>query len=291
MSEGINPVMPARNDWVTVASVAADDLVTIAAVAAVTYAIVSMVHEGLGHGGACLIIGGIPRELSSMDFDCDLHGLGTAAEKIVAAGGTIANLIFGLGALALYRRIPVTSSPLWRFSVWLFVAVNLMTGTGYFLFSGVGGIGDWAVVIDGLQPPWFWRVVLALSGAGLYFVTTVYLFNALGPLIGTARPERYRRARGLATVSYFAGGALSLLAGFLNPGGIALVAISGAAASLGGTSGLAWGPQMLRGAPTAPIDPPAIDPRVIARSWPVIAFAGAASVVFILILGHGVRFH
>jgi hypothetical protein len=280
MGEGIHPVMPARNDWVT-----------IAAVAALTYAIVSMVHEGLGHGGACLVVGGIPRELSSMDFDCDLHGLGATTEKIVAAGGTIANLIFGLGALALYRRMPVTSSPLWRFWVWLFAAVNLMTGTGYFLFSGIGGIGDWAVVIQGLEPPRFWRGVLALSGAGLYFVTTVYLFKALGPLIGATRPERYRRALRLATVSYFAGGALSLLAGFLNPAGLALVAISGAAASFGGTSGLAWGPQMLRGAPTTAVDPPATDPPVIARSWPVVAIAGAASVVFILIFGRGVHFH
>jgi hypothetical protein len=280
MGEGIHPVMPARNDWVT-----------IAAVAALTYAIVSMVHEGLGHGGACLVVGGIPRELSSMDFDCDLHGLGATTEKIVAAGGTIANLIFGLGALALYRRMPVTSSPLWRLWVWLFAAVNLMTGTGYFLFSGIGGIGDWAVVIQGLEPPRFWRGVLALSGAGLYFVTTVYLFKALGPLIGATRPERYRRALRLATVSYFAGGALSLLAGFLNPAGLALVAISGAAASFGGTSGLAWGPQMLRGAPTTAVDPPATDPPVIARSWPVVAIAGAASVVFILIFGRGVHFH
>ena len=271
--------MTARNDWVT-----------IAAVAALTYSFVSVVHEGLGHGGACLIVGGIPRELSSMDFDCDLHGLGAVAEKTVAAGGTIANLIFGLGAIALYRRIPVTSSPLWRFSVWLFAAVNLMTGTGYFLFSGVGGIGDWAVVIEGLEPRWFWRGVLALSGAGLYFVTTICLFNALGPLIGATRPERYRRALELATVSYIAGGVLSLVAGFLNPGGLALVAISGAAASLGGTSGLAWGPQMLRGTPTAAVDPPATDPQVIARNWSVIAIAGAASVVFILILGHGVQF-
>jgi len=280
VSEGIRSVMPVRNDWVTVI-----------AVAALTYALASVVHEGLGHGGACLIVGGIPRELSSMDFDCDLYGLGASAEKIVAAGGTIANLIFGLGALALYRRIPVTSTPLGRFFVWLFAAVNLMQGTGYFLFSGIGGIGDWAVVIEGLEPPWIWRAILALSGTGLYFVTTNYLFNALGPFTGAARPERYRRALQLATVSYIAGGALSLLAGFRNPAGVALVAISGAAASLGGTSGLAWGPQMLRGTPTASVDPPAIEPQVIVRSWTVIAIAAAASAVFILILGHGVHFH
>lgn len=279
MSTRYDLVTPARND-----------LFTITAVAAAIYAIVSIVHEGLGHGGACLIVGGIPRELSSMDFDCDLHGLGVAAEKIVAAGGTVANLVFGLIALVLYARTPVTSSPLWRFSVWLFVAVNLMTGTGYFLFSGIGGIGDWAVVIEGLQPQWLWRGVLAVSGAGLYFIITIYLFNALGPLIGDARPERYHRAQRLAVSSYVTGGALSLLAGFLHPAGLALVAISGAAASLGGTSGLAWGPQMLRGSPTAPVDPGATEPPVIARNWPVVAIAGAASLAFILIFGRGVNF-
>jgi len=268
-----------------------NDLLTVSIVAALTYALGSIVHEGIGHGGACLIVGGIPRELSSMDFDCDVHGLGAVAEKIVAAGGTIANLVFGLGALALYRKAPRASSQLWRFSVWLFAAVNLMAGTGYFLFSGVGGIGDWAVVIDGLEPSWLWRAILAVGGAALYFATTVYLFNALGPLIGEARPERYRRARGLATVSYIAGGALSLLAGFLNPSGLALVAISGAAASLGGTSGLLWGPQMLRGAPTAVANAPPTDPEAIPRSWPVIALGGAMSILFVVVLGHGIHFH
>jgi hypothetical protein len=268
-----------------------NDLLTVSSVAALTYALGSIVHEGIGHGGACLLVGGIPRELSSMDFDCDVHGLGALAEKIVAAGGTIANLIFGLGALALYREAPRASSQLWRFSVWLFAAVNLMAGTGYFLFSGVGGIGDWALVINGLDPSWLWRAILAVGGAALYFVTTVYLFNALGPLIGETRPERYRRALGLATVSYIAGGTLSLLAGFLNPSGLALVAISGAAASLGGTSGLAWGPQMLRGSPTPVANAPPSDPEAIARSWPVIALAVAMSILFIVILGPGVRFH
>lgn len=268
-----------------------NDLLTVSIVAALMYALGSVVHEGIGHGGACLIVGGIPRGLSSMDFDCDVRGLGTVAGKTVAAGGTIANLIFGLAALALYRRSPHTSSPLWRFSVWLLAAVNLMVGTGYFLFSGLGGIGDWAVVIDGLDPSWFWRAILAVGGAALYFATTVYLFNSLAPLIGEARPERYRRALELATVSYIAGCTLSLLAGFLNPAGLALVAISGAAASLGGTSGLAWGPQMLRGASSGSADVAPIDPEAIARSWPVIALAGVGSILFILILGHGVRFH
>src|SRR5215469_8157643 len=34
------------------------------------------------------------------------------------------------------------------------MTLNLYTGTGYFLFSGIGGIGDWAGFIEGLGTKW-----------------------------------------------------------------------------------------------------------------------------------------
>ena len=52
------------------------------------------------------------------------------------------------------------------------MTINLLTGTGYFLFSGIGGSGDWAVFIKGLGPEWLLRVALAL-GATLPAAATV----------------------------------------------------------------------------------------------------------------------
>jgi hypothetical protein len=69
--------------------------------------------------------------------------------------------------------------------------------------------------------------------------------------------------------------------------GLVLVAISAAPASLGGTSGLAWGPQYLRGniIPRASVSPTAI-PRN--TGW-IVAAAGVG-LVFVAILGPGITF-
>lgn len=268
------------------------DLLTIAAVALMVYALSSVIHEGLGHGGACIAVGGVPRLLSSMEFRCDVDGLAPAAGRIVAAAGAIVQIVLGLAVYKTYqvlvRRPFSPASGVWRFSLWLFVAVNLMQGTGYFLFSGVGGVGDWSEVTAGLQPAIAWRALLAIGGFALYWFTTLSLFEDLSPFLGALSPQRYRRAVTLGVIPYVVGAVLSLGAGLRNPAGVALIAISGAAASLGGTSGLAWGPQLLRGR-AAPADTPA-EPVSITRSWPVIALGVVVAAVFVAVLGPGVHF-
>ncbi|MEO7042010.1 MAG: hypothetical protein ABI035_07105 [Gemmatimonadaceae bacterium] len=271
---------------------APQDLLTVAAIALMVYALSSVIHEGLGHGGACIAFGGVPRLLSSMEFRCDLDGLAPAAGRIVAAAGAIVQIVLGLAVYKTYQVLVTRpfspASSIWRFGLWLLAAVNLMQGTGYFLFSGVGGIGDWSEVIAGLQPAIAWRALLAIGGFALYWFTTLRLFEALSPFLGALSPERYRRAIPLAVIPYLAGAALSLGAGLLNPAGVALIAISGAAASLGGTSGLAWGPQLLRGRAAAAGTP--VAPVSISRSWPVIALGVLVATVFASILGPGVHF-
>jgi hypothetical protein len=260
------------------------DLLTIAAVAVMVYALSSVVHEGLGHGGACIAVGGVPQLISSMEFRCDIDRLAPSAGRIVASAGAIVQIVLGLAVFKTYqvlaRRPFSPASNIWRFALWLFAAVSLMQGTGYFLFSGVGGIGDWSDVIDGLQPAIAWRAMLAIGGFALYWLTTRTLFQALSP-------QRYHRTVRFGVIAYVVGAALSLGAGLLNPAGAALIAMSGAAASLGGASGLAWGPQLLRGR-AAPVGTPA-EPVSIGRSWPVIALGVVVATVFISLLGPGVH--
>ena len=271
---------------------ASQDLLTIAAVAVVIYALSSVIHEGVGHGGACIAVGGVPHLVSSMEFRCGLEGLAPAAGRIVASAGAIVQIVLGLAVYKTYQvlvRRPFSSaSAVWRFALWLFAAVSLMQGTGYFFFSGVGGIGDWSDVMTGLLPTVAWRALLAIGGFALYWFTTLRLFQALSPFLGALSPERYHRAVRLGVTAYVVGAALSLGAGLLNPAGVALIAISGAAASLGGTSGLAWGPQLLRGN-AAPAGTPD-EPVSISRSWPVIVLAVVVAAVFITVLGPGVHF-
>ena len=50
------------------------DRPTLAAIAVVAFALANLAHEGMGHGGACLLAGGRALALSAIHFDGDLGG-------------------------------------------------------------------------------------------------------------------------------------------------------------------------------------------------------------------------
>ena len=145
-------------------------LATVVAVGVVVYALANLLHEGLGHGGACLVVDCKPTFLSSLNFDGNTVGLSMAALRLIGAGGTLVNIAVGIAALAALPHIRTAPAQL-RYFVWLGAIVNLFQGTGYLLFSGVAGIGDWASVIEGLSPTWAWRVGLMVTGGVSYFAT------------------------------------------------------------------------------------------------------------------------
>jgi len=76
----------------------------------------------------------------SSDFD----------SRLVAAGGTLANLAAGM-VFWFALRSARGASVRWRFFLLTSLAFNLFVGTGYFFFSGVTNFGDWADVIAGLR--------------------------------------------------------------------------------------------------------------------------------------------
>src|SRR3954470_3444391 len=90
---------------------------TTISIALIAYAMCSVIHEGIGHGAACLLSGGTPAAMSSVHFDC------LNENKWVAAGGTLANLLFGLVFWTASRA--VTRSSHWRYFFWLAMTINL----------------------------------------------------------------------------------------------------------------------------------------------------------------------
>ncbi len=260
---------------------------TVGALAVVAYCIGNVVHEGLGHGGACVLVGGKPQELNAIFFECSIDGLPPAARRWLAAGGSIANLLVAIPAWIALQWLPRHAGRGRAFG-WLLLAVNLLTPFGYLLFSGLGNIGDWAVVVSGLQPTLAWRGALAVAGAVLYFVLAPRLLMPwLEPFLGTGTERRQARARTLAVLPYVVGGLTFVLAGLLNPHGLYLVLISAAAASFGGTSLLAWYPRLWARHPAlAPEDAPLGVPR--SRGW--LIAAAIVLVLFVGVLGPGVRF-
>jgi len=257
------------------------DTATVVAIAVIAYMLATMLHEAVGHGGACLLSGGKPVEVTTVSMEC------SADTRLITAGGTIVNVV--AAALAfLLGRMTGHSSPRLRYFWWISMTVNLFVAAGYFAFSGVGGFGDWAMFIRGLGPQWLWRVGMTIFGAVAYMLAARVSLLELRPLIGSDRDQRYARAVRLSRLPYFAGGILACIAGALNPAGWILVALSAAASTFGGTSGLLWMMEWLKGNRIPPGAEP--EPAPIGRSWAWIVTASILAVVFVAVLGPGVRF-
>jgi hypothetical protein len=203
----------------------------------------------------------------------------------------------------------VKRSASWRYFFWLLMTFNLLSAGGYFLFSGIGNIGDWADVVAGWQPAWAWRVGLTALGVVTYFFVFVPLslrellpflghpslghpslgHPSLGhPILGNDAKLRVQRARLLTVTSYLTAGVLACVAGALNPVGPLLILISAAAASFGGNSALAWMWTLLQGPriPSSEFQMPEIERS---RGWIIAAVVFAIG--FIAGLGPGVKFH
>lgn len=272
-----------------VSSVRKDDLWTLAAFGVLAYMISNVLHEGLGHGGVAWLSGARQVTVTSTYMEA---GIDT---RWILAAGTLVNLAFGVLGLAVLRgmrRAQILRMPL-RLFLWSLTAFNLLLGTGYFFFSGIGGIGDWAEWMKGLSPMWAWRVGFALLGGVSYFASAWLLARELVAIVGLseARMDRMTEARMrcMTWTIYFAGGLIACVAGVWNPMGWKLVLISAAASSLGGASGLMWIPSIAARAACG------MDERRGAGAVPRLPLlyvtAAVLLVAYVWFLGPGVTLH
>ena len=259
------------------------DLPTVIAIALLAYALSNVAHEAIGHGGMCIRAGGQPLVLSSVHFECGDEALSVGGRRAVAAAGTIVNFIAGAIAFIAFRKTDPRRNGHLAYFLWLFTTLNLLMGAGYFLFSGLGNIGDWAAVARDAAPPVVWRPLMAAFGGALYFLLARRCARWLRALIGDD-DRSMARAKRLAVPAYIAGGILFCVAGLFNPVGPVLIAISAAAASFGGASGLLWLTQFTRGGTQTR------EPAEIGRSYAWIASGMVVALVFVFILGPGLRF-
>ena len=181
------------------------------------YFVVNLAHEGLGHGGACLAVGGRLRALSSAWFSGDLSGVGPWGQRLQLAGGTAVNLVIGLGGyLWLVRRPPARA--LSYYVLWLTTFVNLFQGSGYLLASPMFAFGDWQEFLVGLTPPLVWRIGLIALGLVLSRWSLRRGRALLLPLLPAERSLARREAALLCWIPYgLIGGIVYTLAAARNP--------------------------------------------------------------------------
>ncbi len=262
------------------AAVRTDDLWTLAAFGGLAYMISNVLHEGLGHGGVAWLSGAHQITVTSTYMEAGID------DRWIEAAGTLVNLVFGALGLVVLQAIRRLSVPS-RLFLWSITAFNLLLGTGYFLFSGVGGIGDWAVWMKGLSPMWVCRVGFALLGAASYAAAAWLLARELVGIVGAYASEG--RMRRMTFIMYLAGGLTACLAGVRNPMGWKLVLISAAASSFGGASGLMWIPSIAARAARGMSDKSVAAP---APRMPLLWIAAVLLLIgYVWILGPGVTFH
>jgi hypothetical protein len=165
---------------------------TVASIGILAFGLEPIVHEILGHAVVCWLTGGKVILISSTAMQT------SSASRLVPAAGPIANIIFGLAALALLcalttqhnandsapldaiaqraasganptAAVPVASGAtrisLTLVFLYFFAFANLFLATGYILYSGLINFGDFAAVVAGLRPAWLSRAALVIIGA------------------------------------------------------------------------------------------------------------------------------
>ena len=243
---------------------------TIISVAVIASAMATLLHEGVGHGVTAWLRGDIVTELTSN------HLSTLRPDRWVDAGGTLVNLIAGAGSLLASRKAGDRANL--RYFFWILAAFNLLSGAGYFMFSGVFGFGDWYEVIQGLPHQVAVRIGMTVFGAGMYALVVKLLAVSVRPFV----PDR-PAYNVVGRLPYLAAGLFSCAAGALDPLGLKLLLVSTIPAAFGGSSGLMWADELMpRAAPEQAL--------VVHRRpawWTAAVVLGTCYIVF---LGRGIQF-
>ena len=239
------------------------DKATIAGLALLLMPLLTMAHEIGGHAAACVATGGTLKELGAFYVECGNSGPGAA--RIVALAGMGMDAALGLIAWRVWRGLRGDLARLTGWYVWLCLSFS---AAGYFLFSGVSGIGDLGPGEGGgigpLPQPLIWRAVFAAGGGYAYWRLVKAGIATLGEMVGQGEDTKPAR-RAVAHVFY---AALCLAAG---------------AASIGGKAGLInIGFSAAAGAGGKPF--------TIARNGWLIAAGALVSLAFAMVLGPTIRF-
>jgi len=214
-------------------------MVTLLSISVVVYIIQNVLHEGLGHAGACFLTTGCKAiAVSTAHFESNKELVSGFGIRWVAFAGSLVNLVIGLVCLYFHRKLQNISGNL-RYFLWLSMAVNLFTAAGYPFFSGVAGIGDWKVMIKGLEPIWLWRISMTLFGVSTYMLCVWLCLKELSPYLSSDKEVKEKEGRKLTLLPYLVGSFTSTIGALLNPHGSFLIFTS-ASSVFGGTSALAW---------------------------------------------------
>ncbi len=234
---------------------------TLVAIAFAAYHAADLAHEGLGHGGTCIALGGRMLLLDTTYESCSIQS------RWIDLAGPLTGIVVALLAWAGAQAARFANL---RIFCALLFAYAAFWNLGYMIKSGLTASGDWHFAIEGLQPAGAWHITLAVAGVALY-VGAMRMLAAVWPDGDDMPSARF------ALVAYAAAAVLSTAGGLLDPRGPAAVLTDALPSSLGSIGLVLVGIRRPAGV-TLPV------------SWAWIAVGAVSAVVFVRLLGPGVRF-
>jgi hypothetical protein len=198
---------------------------------------------------------------------------------MVQAGGTVANLVLGIGLAVALMLFP-PASPTWRYFLLLGALVNLFQAGGYLMVSPFGGFGDWRAFLAGMPARRLWQSALTCAGLVISFAA-LYLGRA-----EIAAFSRGQQAWLLTALPYVTGGLVACAIAWLNPLDRMLVLTSAGASTFAGTCWLLWLGYLAQAHPARS----ELAPVAVASSPVAITLALAALAGWALWLGPGISF-
>ena len=162
-----------------------------------------LAHEALGHGGACLALGGRVLTVDTTFEDCSIKSY------LIDGAGPMTGILVALLAWAGARVARTQSLRLFLVLLFAFAA---FWNVGYMIKSGLMHDGDWHFVIASPQPGAAWHIGLAILGIALYIV-------AMRMLVRVWPAGEDMTASSFALTAYLAATALSAMGGALDPKG------------------------------------------------------------------------
>jgi len=247
-----------------------DSLATLVAVSLIAYVSADVAHHALGHGAACLVLGGQIHSLSSIFVNCSLTG------AAIDLAGPFANLLIGLVA-ALFARIALRQTTSARLFCILAAAFNLQWFALQLVFSAATLTDDWAFAVQEFHVSSLARYGLIAIGALSYVVTVQFIAAQMAPF---ARPVS--RARTIVGTAWLTAGVIACATALLDANPAAAILRNAGPQSLLLSIGLLFVPARAARLSCSSAA------SMLARSFPWILAAtlvGAASIVF---LGPGI---
>jgi hypothetical protein len=240
-------------------------------------------HELLGHGGACVSLGGQALAVDAMYFTCsEIEPAGK--DLVYRAAGSIFNVLLAAVCLITLRRLAEPRGWLGYF-LWVSAILNLLQSGSYVAFGQFIHPGmDWAMIVAAAPA--------ALPAAGLAFGAGVGLIvsgllagKRFEPLFLTSGEPMGRQRRRLVLTPYLSASAVSIAASLFVPSDDRMMMLMG---GIGNSLFFLWPMLLLLAWPVR-------EDRLLAGgpNWrprpALVAVAAVVTAIYVLVVSAGIE--